>query len=342
MHGKFILLLVAIVFQSCGVFSKNIPAANLVWWPNILGPSGSMFPIFLDAPLAESRADPDNIHFYLFTPNNPEEKQELIIDSLESIQNSSWIKGAPVKTLAHGFSSGINTGYPWNVRGAYLEWGQDMNLILVDWNKLAQPPFYNIAAENTKLVGEKSARLLAFLLANDFMDISDLHVQGISLGGHVAGVTGSTLTNLTGLKVPRISAYDPAGPLFANADDAVRIDPTDADFVDVIHTNGGLLGMIAPRGHVDFYPNGGKLQPGCVADVTGACSHFRASALNIESIAAGGTPFKSCLCASWEEYDNDTCDCAVTANLGEHVSKTAKEGSYFLRTNKEAPFAIAE
>ena len=48
----------------------------------------------------------------------------------------------------------------------------------------------------------------------------------------------------------------------------VRLDKTDADFVDVIHSNGdsliiGGLGAWEPIGHVDFYPNGGKAQRGC-------------------------------------------------------------------------------
>jgi pancreatic triacylglycerol lipase len=65
---------------------------------------------------------------------------------------------------------------------------------------------------------------------------------------------------------------DPAEPHFSKTDPVVRLDPTDADFVDVIHTdagpfiNGGL-GILQPVGHVDFYPNGGIEQPGCREDV---------------------------------------------------------------------------
>lgn len=53
---------------------------------------------------------------------------------------------------------------------------------------------------------------------------------------------------------------------FNNTDD--RLDETDGEFVDIMHTNGGLLvaGNVAfnePVGHVDFYVNGGHKQPGC-------------------------------------------------------------------------------
>lgn len=41
------------------------------------------------------------------------------------------------------------------------------------------------------------------------------------------------------------------------------LDPTDGEFVDVIHTNAKHIGVINPAGHVDFYPNGGKRQKDC-------------------------------------------------------------------------------
>lgn len=66
----------------------------------------------------------------------------------------------------------------------------------------------------------------------------------------------------------RISGLDPAGPLFAGRNIAVRLDKSDAGFVDVIHTNtevalGLGLGISEECGHIDFYPNGGQSQPGC-------------------------------------------------------------------------------
>jgi hypothetical protein len=41
------------------------------------------------------------------------------------------------------------------------------------------------------------------------------------------------------------------------------VSKTDASFVDVIHTNTWFIGVARPVGHVDYYPNGGLLQPGC-------------------------------------------------------------------------------
>ena len=70
---------------------------------------------------------------------------------------------------------------------------------------------------------------------------------------------------------------DPAGPLFENYDPRVRLDPGDADLVDVIHSNGekiymGGLGAWDPMGDIDFYPNGGRMQKGCTNLFFGAVS----------------------------------------------------------------------
>ena len=55
---------------------------------------------------------------------------------------------------------------------------------------------------------------------------------------------------------------DPAGPMFEKTTKEVRIDKSDASFVDIIHCNGGnedkgFLGINAAVGHADFFPNGG-------------------------------------------------------------------------------------
>jgi hypothetical protein len=91
-----------------------------------------------------------------------------------------------------------------------------------------------------------------------------IHIIGHSLGAHAAGYAGSRIKP----QISRITGLDPAGPYFEFTDPKVRLDPTDAKFVDIIHTDGQShlqlgLGLLQPIGHVDFYPNGGKEQPSC-------------------------------------------------------------------------------
>lgn len=58
-----------------------------------------------------------------------------------------------------------------------------------------------------------------------------------------------------------------------NTEPIVRLDQSDAKYVDVIHSdieyfvNGGF-GLKKKIGHVDFYPNGGWDQPGCDENVS--------------------------------------------------------------------------
>lgn len=57
---------------------------------------------------------------------------------------------------------------------------------------------------------------------------------------------------------------DPAGPLFFFKPTDKRLDPSDAEFVEVIHSNRFVFGYGTSLGHADFYPNGGgPMQPGC-------------------------------------------------------------------------------
>lgn len=67
---------------------------------------------------------------------------------------------------------------------------------------------------------------------------------------------------------------DPAFPLYSR-DKRERLADGDAGFVDVIHTDSGILGYPTPMGDADFYPNGGvPFQPGCRAGDIGRIHGF--------------------------------------------------------------------
>ena len=76
------------------------------------------------------------------------------------------------------------------------------------------------------------------------------------------GYAGERLKNTYGRILGRITGLDAAGPYFENTDLVVRLDQSDAKFVDAIHSDGTStiqigLGIFQMVGHVDFYPNGG-------------------------------------------------------------------------------------
>ena len=64
-------------------------------------------------------------------------------------------------------------------------------------------------------------------------------------------------------KISRITGIDSAGPFFEDVQTSLRLDPSDACFVDAIHTHGIFTGIKKKVGHIDFYSNGGMHQPGC-------------------------------------------------------------------------------
>uniref|UniRef100_A0A8D8ZH56 Lipase member I n=1 Tax=Cacopsylla melanoneura TaxID=428564 RepID=A0A8D8ZH56_9HEMI len=99
--------------------------------------------------------------------------------------------------------------------------------------------------------------------------------------------------------VDRITGLDPAGVLISEVFSSAQyiLDPTDALFIDVHHTNNGLVAAGSPTnmGTVDIWYNYGlisfvkQIQPGCFQGLfypveTDTCSHQRAIDYFAESI----------------------------------------------------------
>lgn len=107
--------------------------------------------------------------------------------------------------------------------------------------------------------------LLINLLTSD-LDILKLHLVGYSVGTHITGLIGRQIKERSASKfvVKRITALDPAFPMFYPEIFYKPISKDDAEFVDVIHTDAGLYGTPLATGTADFWPNGGYVpQPGC-------------------------------------------------------------------------------
>lgn len=110
------------------------------------------------------------------------------------------------------------------------------------------------------------------------------------------------------------------------------MDPSDAQFVDVIHTCANVWGARQSLGHADFWPNEGKSQPGCW---TSTCSHSRAYKLFAASIE-NEVPFIAYPCKSYKYFKTGKC----TSNgvvMGDATTSSAR-GSYYLKTGGKKPY----
>lgn len=264
----------------------------------------------------------------------------------------------PTKIIVHGFGSSCSHVWVYEMRSA-LTAVEKCNVLCVDWEAGATVPNYVRAAANTRLVGKQLALLLRALAdrTKPTLDPARVHIIGFSLGAHVAGFAGAEVRGLR-----RITGLDPAGPLFEGQDPRARLDATDANFVDVIHSNGeslvlGGLGSWQPMGHVDFYPNGGRMQKGCsnifvgavsdilwsASDVEGRslCNHRRAYKFFTDSVSPR-CQFPAFPCASYDDFLAGACfPCAnerACGNMGYYADRSSGRGVLFLVTRDEEPF----
>ncbi|XP_013791219.1 inactive pancreatic lipase-related protein 1-like [Limulus polyphemus] len=147
----------------------------------------------------------------------------------------------------------------------------------------------------------------------------------------------------------------------------VRLDRGDADFVDVIHTDSIVgLGTTEAIGHIDFYPNGGDHQPGCVIQPIStlftegveqgvrrlfACDHLRSIDYYIEAMDNEKCTPVGVACESWKKYSDGECsDCGDTGQkcimVGPQAEtfrefKNDKKGKkFFFKTAPTKPYCM--
>ncbi|XP_023693709.1 lipase member H [Paramormyrops kingsleyae] len=214
----------------------------------------------------------------------------------------------PTTFIIHGYRP---SGEPpaWLLDAVHLLAAQmDINIILVDWNRGATNINYFTVVKNTKKVAEN---VTAFIrnMKDHGASLSSIHMIGVSLGAHISGFVGANLTGQIG----RITALDPAGPQFNGKPSEERLDPNDAQFVDVLHTDIDALGYRNPLGHIDFYPNGGTDQPGCPKTIFAGksylqCDHQRSVYLFLSSMnRTSACNITTYPCASYNDFLDGKC-----------------------------------
>ncbi|XP_018580014.1 phospholipase A1-like [Anoplophora glabripennis] len=280
---------------------------------------------------------PDDVTFYLYTKNNSDTYIKLNERNLDLLHNKTIV------FLIHGWINSKDVFWYEDVKNAFLKTQEDYYIVEVDWKKPAFD-YYYVSSINTYDVAKIIARLIVNLNRNHGVSLDKVVVIGHSLGGQITGFVGKRVYKQTGQKLPRIIALDPAGPLFVQRPYDKRLNKHDAEVVEVIHTDGGTFGFEDATGTIDFFPNGGNSQPGCMkidlVDITTfidpiPCDHFRAGEYLTEAILQPND-FSARKCADWDSYKEGKCE-DEEVTLGNLTTKST--GKFFLETNKSKPFA---
>ncbi|RWS03031.1 pancreatic lipase-related protein-like protein [Dinothrombium tinctorium] len=209
-----------------------------------------------------------NVTYRLYTAKNKIKPVVLRYNmTKQDIVNTHFDPKKPSKFIIHGFLGSFDEmGWMGKIKDLFLTLAPEkFNIFGVDWSKGAFNLFYFQAAANTKAVAEANAHFINKLVKFTNANVEDIHLIGHSLGAQISGYTGKLFTYP---KIGRVTALDPAGPGFKKKDPKFRLAPTDASYVEVIHTDAGNMviegfGLEDAVGHHDYYPNGGLQQPGC-------------------------------------------------------------------------------
>ncbi|XP_054456342.1 inactive pancreatic lipase-related protein 1-like [Anoplopoma fimbria] len=294
--------------------------------------------------------------FLLFTQKN-RYYQEIKADKSITVSNYSGMR--KTRFIIPGYLQKGDEDWPQEMCKVMLKWN-NVNCIAVEWKKGVKTQ-YAQAANNARVVAAQVASMITFLMGNYKQTADKFHIIGHSIGAHAAGDVGSQISGLA-----RITGLDPAEPYFQDTIASVRLDTSDASFVDVIHTDGLPfnsklgLGMSQSVGHIDFYPNGGELMPGCSANrgrptdldaiwedtmKFDACNHVRAYEYYSESMVKG-QGFVGFPCSDKGSFEAGKCfPCAdnMCPLMGHYADKfTGIDGisktKYFLNTGSSKPF----
>uniref|UniRef100_A0A8C9KAR5 Lipase H n=1 Tax=Panthera tigris altaica TaxID=74533 RepID=A0A8C9KAR5_PANTA len=196
---------------------------------------------------------------------------------------------------------------------------EDMNVIVVDWNRGATTVIYNHASSKTRKVAEVLKKFIDQVLVEG-ASLDNIYMIGVSLGAHISGFVGKMYNGQLG----RITA----------------------------------LGYKEPLANIDFYPNGGLDQPGCPKTILGGlqyfkCDHQRSVYLYLSSLREN-CAITAYPCDSYRDYRNGKCvncgmpqkeSCPLLGYYADNWKEYLKQKKppmtkAFFDTAEEKPFCI--
>lgn len=180
----------------------------------------------------------------------------LTVDNLHQIDSTK-----DTKILLNGWTQTAHDEVILGLVNAYLS-RYDCNVITVEYVNISNTQ-YSQAYCNAQKGAKMMTDFFCKVHNEGYFDLGKVHMVGFSLGAQIIGLIGQGVQQKCNQKVDRLTGLDPAGPIYQNQDISMRLDKSDAKFVDVIHSNMGMFGYYGSMGHVDFFPNCGTSQPGC-------------------------------------------------------------------------------
>ncbi|KAM3958879.1 pancreatic lipase-related protein 2 [Aphomia sociella] len=244
----------------------------------------------------------------------------------------------PTVIYAHGYVELTEDDSVMTVVKAYRQ-NAGYNILILDWSNLAFGNYVLVALDLKPTSIKISTALLKLLKGG--LSLRGLHFVGHSLGAHLMAAVARNLQS-RGFVVPRLTGLDAAYPGFYPPLLSSPASPSDAAFVDMIHTDGGGYGAPQSSGHADFWPNGGTAkQPGCLPTTIfltyeDFCSHWRSWEFWSEAVA--GEKYWARGCHSYDEFLRGQC-------AGEQVvmgpdTDSRLRGNFYLRTAAHKPFSL--
>ncbi|XP_060092167.1 LOW QUALITY PROTEIN: endothelial lipase [Heteronotia binoei] len=298
------------------------------------------------------------VKFYVRSSADPDSSCSLTIGDEQGLEDCKFNLSAKSFFIIHGWTmSGMFETWQDSLVTALREREKGSNVVVVDWLSFAHQLYTN-AVNYTRVVGKEMAKLLDWLEEKEHFHLKNVHLLGYSLGAHVAGFAGNYARGTVG----RITGMDPAGPMFEGVEPDRRLSPDDADFVDVLHTYtrealGVSIGIQMPIGHIDVYPNGGDVQPGCsLTDVLGSlaygnfgdavrCEHERSVFLFVDSLVNKDKQSFAFQCTDSNRFKKGIClSCRKNrcTGIGYNAKKmrNKRNSKMYLKTRADMPFKV--
>ncbi|XP_015182533.1 PREDICTED: lipase member H-like [Polistes dominula] len=277
----------------------------------------------------ELAANLSSVKFLLYTRQNPKNGYVLKMSDPENFFNSNWNKSNPTRIVTHGWRGNGNSESCVEIRDAFLK-VNDYNIIVIDWGVVASDIIYSKVRACIPNVAKYVGAFIDYLNFFGDIELDKTLMIGHSLGAHLISLSAKH----TDGQIGEVLGLDPAGPGYHNSDPNKRIHKSHADYVQVIHTNAGKLGLGGNIGMSDFHMNGGKSQPGCHLDIFGNCAHARSYRYFAESIVNHHGFRATPVTCNKSPF---TCP---SVYMGGPTLDHSAQGAYTLPTASKPPFAL--